>query len=104
MPHPDETGRCDHCLQPVLWTVTIPNNARQAVNPEPDPAGNTCVYRDEAGRLRSRQLTTERPAPEHAEQLYMPHAATCPRPAPRRRQTRPRPRPRAALPYQRRLP
>lgn len=96
-PRPDEQGHCDRCHDPVVWTVTVPNNARRPVNPEPNPAGSTAVYRDETGRLRSRQLTQERPRAEAAEQLYMTHHATCRNPAPRgtSRQGRRRPRPRS---------
>lgn len=83
-PRPDEQGHCDRCHASVVWTVTVPNNARRAVNAAPDATGGTAVYRDEAGRLRSRQLTKDRPVVEAAEQLFMTHHATCPKPAPRR--------------------
>jgi hypothetical protein len=76
-------GTCDRCHQPVLWTVTLPLNNRKPVDPQPDPTGNTCVWTDVAGRLCSRQLTHDRPTPEAAERLHMPHAATCPAPRPR---------------------
>ena len=94
-PLPGELGTCDGCHEPVLWTRTVPNNAVRPVNPTPDPEGRTAVYRDEAGRLRARQLNRERPVPEAAEQLHMTHHATCPAP----RQT-PRPR-RPARPQRR---
>lgn len=83
-PRPDEQGHCDRCHAPVVWTHTVPNNARRPVDPEPNPEGATAVYRDETGRLRSRQLTKERPRIEAAEELYLTHHATCSAPAPRR--------------------
>jgi hypothetical protein len=98
MPHQHARARCDHCQAAILWTVTA-KGARQAVNPDPDPSGNTAVYTDATGRLRSRQLTTERPSLEHAEWLAMPHAATCRAPRPRRPA---RPGRRATAPYWRR--
>lgn len=93
MPSKSELATCDSCLKEVLWTVTALGN-KKAVNPEPDPAGNTAVYTDGTGRVRSRQLSKERPILEHAEWLAMPHVATCVRPRPRTPQRSNRPRPR----------
>lgn len=90
---PSELTNCDTCHEQVLWTVTAAGN-RKAVNPNPDDLGNTAVYTDAVGRVRSRQLSKERPTLEHAEWLAMPHVATCVRPRPRTPQRRPRPRPR----------
>lgn len=56
----------------------------------PDPNGNTAVWRNVAGVLRSRRVTRERPLAPH-EKLMMPHVATC-KPPPRRTSPRP-PRP-----------
>ncbi|GAA2746076.1 hypothetical protein GCM10010440_36380 [Kitasatospora cinereorecta] len=55
------------------WTVTV-SGARLAVDPEPSDWGNTAVYRDGVGTMRSRRLTRELPY----ERLFVPHAATCP--------------------------
>lgn len=76
-------GRCPRCPRPVLWTTTARNAVPQAVDPQPAPDGRVAVYQDGTGRWRSRQLSNERPTPEHAEQLFKAHAATCPNPAPR---------------------
>jgi hypothetical protein len=79
---PSGPGTCPHCRQPVLWTITT-NGRQQPIDPEPDPTGRVAVYQDPPGRYRSRQLTTDRPTPEHAEVLYTAHAATCTHPQPR---------------------
>lgn len=62
-----------------------------AVDPVPDAKGNTAVWRDVTGVLRSRRVTGERPLAPH-EKLMMPHVATCkpkarakPKPPPSRR-------------------
>ncbi|MFF2774832.1 hypothetical protein ACFVU3_07975 [Streptomyces sp. NPDC058052] len=82
---------CPSCGTPIRWAVTAANR-RQAVNADPDPAGNVAVYADGTGRLRVRVLTTERPTLEHAEWQAMPHAATCTRPKTRRTPPAPRER------------
>jgi hypothetical protein len=83
MPSAADVARCDYCQARIIWTVTAATGARMAVNAAPDPTGNTAVYADVTGRLRSRALTTERPSLEGAEWQAMPHAATCTRPRPR---------------------
>lgn len=65
------------------------------VNLVPDPKGNTAVWRDVAGVLRSRRVTEELPLAPW-EKLMMPHVATCKPPA-RRPPPRP-PRPPKAKP------
>lgn len=88
MPSAADVAHCDHCYARILWTVTAVGN-RQAVNADPDAAGNLAVYADATGRLRSRGLTKERPTLEHSEWRAMPHAATCTRPRTPRRTSRP---------------
>jgi hypothetical protein len=80
-------GTCPQCWQRVLWTITAAGR-RQAVNAAPDPAGRVAVYCDGTGRWRSRQLSNDRPIPEHNEALYMAHAATCANPQPKHRALR----------------
>ncbi len=67
---------CASCQRPVLWTRT--DAGRQlAVDPAPDPAGNTAVHRDGLGVTRSRRPTEELPKAPW-EKLHMPHVASCP--------------------------
>lgn len=67
---------CRRCLAPVAITVTEAGRAL-LINPDPDPArGNTAVYKDATGRLRSRRITAERPAMPW-ERVCVPHIATC---------------------------
>ncbi|WP_073754258.1 hypothetical protein [Streptomyces sp. CB03234] len=73
---------CPTCGARIRWTVTAAGKGL-AVNADPDPAGNTAVYADVTGRLRSRGLTKERPTLEHAEWRAVPHIATCTAPRPR---------------------
>ncbi|WP_432159162.1 hypothetical protein [Streptomyces sp. bgisy153] len=87
-------GTCPRCYRPVIWCVNANQNT-QAVDPDRDPKGNQAVRQDHTGRWLTRQLTRERPTLEGAEQLHMPHIATCPAPTP------PRPR-RPTAPRQRR--
>ncbi|SBT89399.1 hypothetical protein GA0115233_100946 [Streptomyces sp. DI166] len=79
---PNGPGTCARCLQPVIWCVNANQNT-QAVDRARNPEGNQAVRQDGTGRWLTRQLTKERPTPEHDEQLHMPHHATCPVPAPR---------------------
>ncbi|WP_378786539.1 J domain-containing protein [Nonomuraea fastidiosa] len=60
----------------IRWTRTEAGK-KLAVNLAPDPAGNTAVWRDVHGVLRSRRVTKARPVAPF-ERLMMPHAATCP--------------------------
>ena len=75
----------------LYWVYHDPNRRAQMVDHDPDPRGNQAVRQDHTGRWLVRQLSGERPTPEGAEKLHMPHVATCPVPAPR-------PRPRLAIP------
>ncbi|MFC7641489.1 J domain-containing protein [Streptosporangium lutulentum] len=77
------------CDKKVWWTKTQTGNADFAVNLKEDPKGNTAVWCDATGTLRSRRITDERPLMRHERQM-MPHVATC-KPPPRR--TAPPPRP-----------
>lgn len=76
MPSDHNVAPCPSCGQRIRWTVTA-TGRRQAVNAEPNSGGNTAVYRDGVGTLRSRGLNTERPNVESYEWRAMPHAATC---------------------------
>lgn len=88
------------CGQLVRRTTTEAGRPL-AVNVAPDPAGNTAVWRDVHGVLRSRRVTKARPLLPH-EKLMMPHPATCAGPARWRADPpRPRPRPRAGELYER---
>lgn len=72
---------CRRCHRTVRWTTSEAGKAF-AVDPDPDPAGNTAVLRDVGGTLRSRRVSADRPLIP-GERLMMPHAATCTPPAPR---------------------
>lgn len=78
-----ELDTCGYCHAEILWTITA-KGRRQAVNPTPDPEGNTAVYTDGVGTVRSRGISSERPTPDHLEWLAKPHAATCSARPPRR--------------------
>lgn len=68
---------CRDCRRPVLWTITEAGK-RLAVDPEPDSAGNTAVWRDGTGAWRSRRPSDELPLTGW-ERLHMPHVGTlCP--------------------------
>lgn len=98
MPTEHDVARCERCGARIRWTVTATGKALP-VDADPADDGNTAVYADGTGRLRSRGLSKERPTLEHAEWLAMPHFATCavkplpgaPRPTRRRTGVRPRP-------------
>ncbi|MFJ2717454.1 hypothetical protein [Streptomyces sp. NPDC087437] len=82
MPSDHDVATCDGCLSRIRWTITV-NGKRQAINADPDPAGNLAVYRDGTGTLKARVLTGDRNRLEGNEWQAMPHAATCSRPRPR---------------------
>ncbi|MEV4749030.1 J domain-containing protein [Streptosporangium sp. NPDC049248] len=63
------------CGELVWWTKTS-NNVDFAVDLKENPKGNTAVWCDAAGTLRSRRVTDERPLAKH-ERRMMPHVATC---------------------------
>ncbi|MFD4788283.1 hypothetical protein ACFWN1_14730 [Streptomyces sp. NPDC058459] len=67
---------CRDCQRPVLWTTTEAGK-HLAVDPEPNPEGNTAVHRDGTGAVRSRRPSAELPLCGW-ERLHMPHVATCP--------------------------
>lgn len=74
---------CPSCQALIRWAVTA-TGKRQPVDAEPAADGNTAAYYDATGRLRSRGLSAERPALEHAEWLARPHFAKCSSRPPRR--------------------
>lgn len=78
---PNGPGTCPRCASPVIWCLTDKNKSLLAVNPDRNPDGNQAVHQDVTGRWRTRQLTKDRPTPEAAEALHVPHIATCPVPA-----------------------
>ncbi|MEU5111686.1 hypothetical protein AB0G64_09320 [Streptomyces longwoodensis] len=92
---PNGPGHCPRCLEPVIWATTTANRRTLAVNPQRDPTGNQALRQDAAGRWLVRQITRERPIPEHDEHLHKLHLLTCTAPAP------PKPR-RPAAPRHRR--
>ncbi|MCL6734418.1 hypothetical protein [Streptomyces neyagawaensis] len=67
---------CHDCHRPILWTITEAGK-RLAVDPDPDTAGNTAIWRDGTGRWRSRRPSTDLPLTGW-ERLHKPHVATCP--------------------------
>ncbi|MEU0087220.1 hypothetical protein [Streptomyces sp. NPDC006274] len=73
---PTRPTTCPDCHRPIRWTLTQAGR-RLAVDPEPHPDGNTAVWRDGNGTLRSRRPTTELPLCGW-ERLHKPHIATCP--------------------------
>ncbi|MFD6421581.1 hypothetical protein [Streptomyces sp. NPDC060198] len=69
-------AHCPTCRRPIRWTRTEAGRPL-AVDPGPDPTGNTAVWRDGTGALRSRRPSAELPLTGW-ERLHMPHVATCP--------------------------
>ncbi|MFF2619363.1 hypothetical protein [Kitasatospora sp. NPDC058046] len=57
------------------WTITAAG-ARLAVDANPSALGNTAVYRDGTGTIRSRRPSADLPLLPY-ERLHLPHAATC---------------------------
>jgi hypothetical protein len=86
-----DIATCGLCRSPILWTITDAGK-RMPVNPTADEAGNTAVYKDAGGTLRSRSLagTASVDIRPH-EWRAMPHAATCAQPQPRLPRQTPRP-------------
>lgn len=90
MPSAADVVECKLCHAKIRWTVTAAGKP-MAVDADPSDDGNTAVYADGVGRLRSRAITDERPTLEFAEWLAMPHAASCTAPRPRQPRRTPRP-------------
>ncbi|MEU9887933.1 hypothetical protein [Sphaerisporangium sp. NPDC051011] len=107
IPNHYELTPCEHgCGVRVLITITD-HGRRLAVNPHPDPAGNTAIWRAAPGGWRSRALHGEDAMPvQQYEERVVPHVATSPDCSPRQRQAPlpgltlyiPRPRRRTRLP------
>jgi hypothetical protein len=76
-PAPNGPARCPRCLAAVIWCTTEKQKA-QMVDRDRNENGNQAVRQDHTGRWLVRQLTKDRPTPEGAEALHMPHVATCP--------------------------
>jgi hypothetical protein len=70
-------GTCEECGEQVLVAITAAGR-RQLLNPEPDPRGNTAVYRAATGGWRSRVPNDDLPLLPW-ERMHMPHQATCDR-------------------------
>ncbi|MFJ6380107.1 hypothetical protein ACIQI7_08915 [Kitasatospora sp. NPDC092039] len=68
-------ARCRLCGTAVHWTITAAG-ARLAVDANPCALGNTAVFRDGTGTIRSRRPNAELPLLSY-ERLHLPHAATC---------------------------
>ncbi|WP_320784150.1 hypothetical protein [Streptomyces sp. CRN 30] len=96
MPSDHDIDHCRDCRGRIRWAITV-NGRRQAVNADPDEAGNLAAHTDGTGTLKVRVLSAERPTLEHAEWRAMPHIATCSRPRPRAPRTASRPGRRAAV-------
>lgn len=79
IPNPSDLEPCPYgCRQDVLVTWTE-RGRRLAVNPGPDPKGNTAVTRDGPGTWRSRSLGGNGAMQLLAyEDIFMPHIATSP--------------------------
>ncbi|WP_432193789.1 hypothetical protein [Streptomyces sp. bgisy027] len=75
-PAPNGPATCPRCLAQVIWCTTERQKA-QMVDRDRDERGNQAVRQDHTGRWLVRQLSKDRPTPEGAEALHMPHAATC---------------------------
>lgn len=88
MPSDHNVSTCDGCLARIRWAITA-HGRRQAINAEPDTAGNLAAYVDGTGTLKVRVLTADRNRLEGAEWQAMPHAATCKTPQVRRPSSRP---------------
>lgn len=81
-PAPNGPDHCPRCFEPVIWCVTVHQKA-QMVDRHRNEDGNQAVRQDATGRWLVRQLTKDRPTLEGAENIHMPHHATCRVPAPR---------------------
>ncbi|WP_433445676.1 hypothetical protein [Nonomuraea sp. CA-141351] len=66
---------CGRCGADVRWTTTMAG-ARLLVDAEPNPDGNTAVWTEATGTVRSRRISAEMPA-RPWERVMMPHVATC---------------------------
>ncbi len=89
---------CGDCHGKIRWAINA-NGNRQAIDAEPNEAGNLGAYTDGVGTLRIRVLTKERPTLEHTEWRAMPHHKTCQerQPLPRALRTSRRPGRRAPV-------
>ena len=74
--------RCDLCGARIVFARTLASETgtggkRMPLDPEPNPDGNVAVRRLDRRRLVARVLGKGESHDIYAEQLYMPHFATC---------------------------
>lgn len=75
-------NRCARCKAPIIWARTMASESGRGgkampLNAEPDPAGNVAVRLVTPTTRVCRVLGKGEGHDQRAEQLYMPHAATC---------------------------
>lgn len=75
-------SECPTCLDRILWAITA-KGARQALNYQPDPAGNVAARHEANGGWRARSSPPGEPL-VFPDKRFMPHWATSPRCAPAR--------------------
>lgn len=83
----EDVTTCGSCGARIRWTTTEAGRA-QAVDADPHEDGNTLVWRDRTGRLRSRRARDDYRPVGH-ETVHMPHVVTCSQPRIPRQRTRP---------------
>lgn len=91
MPYP--TQHCRTCGRPVIWTKTE-KGTPQPIDPEPNAAGNTVLHLGDDGDVHSMVLKKADVALREraiaANELFMPHHATCPQGRDWQRRTAPK--------------
>lgn len=75
------TRTCDRCGLQIGWVTTV-EGRRMPIDPEPNEAGNVIVRRQgRGGKLIAEVLNRSKPRPQGV--AFMPHFATCGKPAPK---------------------
>ncbi|MET9140525.1 hypothetical protein [Streptomyces parvulus] len=104
-PHPRRgVTACTRCGAPIRWASGPQPGQRTPLNALPSPVGGLAAHTTGLGGLVVRELTPDRPEPEHIEWKAVAHFSSCTggagsrpsppavpmrRPAPRRASTQP---------------
>lgn len=77
-PHPRRgVTTCTRCGAPIRWASGPQPGQRTPLNALPSPAGGLAAHTNHLGGLVVRELTPDRPEPEHLEWKAVAHWGSC---------------------------
>ena len=83
---PHHPTHCEGCSARIWFAVTTANRRAMPLDAKSDPTGNVAVHQDVTGTWLARVLGKNGQPDPALETLFLPHFATCTKPAEFRRQ------------------